>query len=754
MASLNEGRETPTITRRRHVLACARCRARRVKCDRAQPACSNCSKAGALCRPAQQQSGPSPTSLSSHSSTRDSHESTRLQKLEETVARLSREVDSNSPSREPSTTPSPEESEDTRAQTRGQVVHGPTTRYLGPYSWALVSESLVDITKVLGGDHSSVVDLPPTPGDHDQSSLMIDDHLHELLLSIFSHRVDPLIRLLHWPSFLQRCHIFRRASSSQVHQSPNPQFSNPYYSGASFNTSPQTVYSRSSESAYSGAIQGDSSDYTFKALLSSVYYAAIVAVIDSPNPPELGHNINAFRLAATFKKEVSIRALDCKDVNCLGSLEMLQAIVLYMSVEPTSDDLQMLWYQHGVAVRVAQGLGIHRDGSHFDFGPIEIETRRRIWAQLCILDVRFAEQLGREPSITQHDYDSILPLSIDDRDLSDIEEQDSASRRGQDVNFKTHREIEQAQEQLSPFSLMSFTLVQAEVARLMSKLLVIKYRARDATFYHNSDSSELNRRLSNIATSRAERALWISRLEHRFSTVYEFNSLDASPKQYLVAELINISIEKAKFVARMIEWKEANAVVGISHSDPEHTRLFRDAISLSGRSLALLSQYSTSPYSWYTKRLREVYTSSCLAFSLASGRSMDQQDLNSAWSVLDQLYPVDATGRLVEQGISGSALGKVLLKARVRKEPQLAGSNAHALRNQVMHSATGNIHEYTTTMAGPSTVTLPTSTEGGTFQSSGNMFEDFDALMHDPLWSSGLTGMEHPYVSWERYCSR
>jgi hypothetical protein len=65
MASRYDGRgDAPTITRRRHVLACARCRARRVKCDRAQPACSNCIKVGALCQPVQQtgSSGASATS--------------------------------------------------------------------------------------------------------------------------------------------------------------------------------------------------------------------------------------------------------------------------------------------------------------------------------------------------------------------------------------------------------------------------------------------------------------------------------------------------------------------------------------------------------------------------------------------------------------------------------------------------------------------------------------------------------------------
>lgn len=135
--------EQPTITRRRHVLACARCRARRVKCDRAQPACSNCAKAGALCQPAQQSPAPSHTSVPSRSGTRDPSEYTRISKLEEEVARLSREVDSNSPSREASLSPALVDTGDLHSpQSRGKILQGFESGYFSPFSWAAVAEEV------------------------------------------------------------------------------------------------------------------------------------------------------------------------------------------------------------------------------------------------------------------------------------------------------------------------------------------------------------------------------------------------------------------------------------------------------------------------------------------------------------------------------------------------------------------------------------------------------------------------------------
>lgn len=143
MASRYDGRgDAPTITRRRHVLACARCRARRVKCDRAQPTCSNCAKVGALCQPVQQ-STPPHALIPSRTSSREPIEQNRLSKLEEEVARISREVESKSPSREPSLTPSPVEASESRAHiAQGRLLKGPVTSYLSPFSWAAAAEEV------------------------------------------------------------------------------------------------------------------------------------------------------------------------------------------------------------------------------------------------------------------------------------------------------------------------------------------------------------------------------------------------------------------------------------------------------------------------------------------------------------------------------------------------------------------------------------------------------------------------------------
>jgi hypothetical protein len=67
---------------------------------------------------------------------------------------------------------------------------------------------------------------------------------------------------------------------------------------------------------------------------------------------------------------------------------VLQAVVIFLIVLRRNDDARIIWTLTGLVVRIAQTIGIHRDGSHFALTPFEIEMRRRLWWQVCILDAR------------------------------------------------------------------------------------------------------------------------------------------------------------------------------------------------------------------------------------------------------------------------------------------------------------------------------------------------------------------------------
>jgi len=71
----------------------------------------------------------------------------------------------------------------------------------------------------------------------------------------------------------------------------------------------------------------------------------------------------------------------------------------------------------GVAIRIAQSMGLHRDGPIFGINPLETEIRRRLWYEICLLDLRTAEEHGSDPGISTQSYDTKLPLNIEDTDI-------------------------------------------------------------------------------------------------------------------------------------------------------------------------------------------------------------------------------------------------------------------------------------------------------------------------------------------------
>lgn len=68
----------------------------------------------------------------------------------------------------------------------------------------------------------------------------------------------------------------------------------------------------------------------------------------------------------------------------------------------------------GAGIRMAECMAIHRDGETYGLNPLECHVRRLIWHQLCFLDIRTAEAQGPRPRIRHDEYDTKLPLNVDD----------------------------------------------------------------------------------------------------------------------------------------------------------------------------------------------------------------------------------------------------------------------------------------------------------------------------------------------------
>lgn len=97
--------------------------------------------------------------------------------------------------------------------------------------------------------------------------------------------------------------------------------------------------------------------------------------------------------------------------------ETLQAFVMYL-VPLCRDQVSRAHSALvGMAIRIAECMGLHRDGETYGLTPLETHIRRLVWWQLAFLDVRTCEAQGPRPQIRKDTHDVQLPLNVDDQDF-------------------------------------------------------------------------------------------------------------------------------------------------------------------------------------------------------------------------------------------------------------------------------------------------------------------------------------------------
>ncbi|KAJ5763761.1 hypothetical protein N7533_002442 [Penicillium manginii] len=177
----------------------------------------------------------------------------------------------------------------------------------------------------------------------------------------------------------------------------------------------------------------DGLDKNSEALVFSIYLSAIVSL--SPEEcllrfgEERGSAVKRYRFAVE-------QALARANLLNTQSLGLLQAAVLFLICVRREDDSKFVWSMTSIILRLAQGLGLHRDGTNFALQPFETEMRRRLWWHICLLDVRASEDHGTDSQINESMYDTRLPLNVNDDDISPEMTETPTEREGfTDVTF-------------------------------------------------------------------------------------------------------------------------------------------------------------------------------------------------------------------------------------------------------------------------------------------------------------------------------
>ncbi|KAI8268228.1 hypothetical protein K4K56_004274 [Colletotrichum sp. SAR 10_98] len=152
----------------------------------------------------------------------------------------------------------------------------------------------------------------------------------------------------------------------------------------------------------------------FEALLCSINVLAIMALSEA----ESEQILNVPKNAALRKASLALKkAVSKVDFLRKYNLTILQCLVLYLVSLQGQFDRHASWILTGMLVRIAQRMGLHRDGELIGLTPFETEMRRRIWWQIIMLETKYAVLAGFCDTLLPPNWDTKLPSNLNDADL-------------------------------------------------------------------------------------------------------------------------------------------------------------------------------------------------------------------------------------------------------------------------------------------------------------------------------------------------
>ncbi|KAJ5210875.1 hypothetical protein N7491_010689 [Penicillium cf. griseofulvum] len=152
----------------------------------------------------------------------------------------------------------------------------------------------------------------------------------------------------------------------------------------------------------------------FEALMFAIYCIALVSMQAEDVEKSLGESKNV--LLSKCRRGAQLAFKNASLLRTSSSV-VLQAFMLYLLCMRSFSDPHTIWTLCGIAVRIAQRIGIHRDGSAHRLSVFETEMRRRIWFQLTIIDATSAQFCGVASTPLPATVDVQPPMNANDSDL-------------------------------------------------------------------------------------------------------------------------------------------------------------------------------------------------------------------------------------------------------------------------------------------------------------------------------------------------
>jgi hypothetical protein len=319
-------------------------------------------------------------------------------------------------------------------------------------------------------------------------------------------------------------------------------------------------------------------------------------------------------------------ALARADFLNVPDLVLVQAFAIFLSLVRRYDSPRFVWMMTGLVIRMAQSLGLQRDGTHFKhLTPFEIEMRRRVWYALCELDVRASEDQGTDFTIQHDSFDTKLPLNINDDDI--------------DVDTK---ELPTEREGITDMSPALYTMDASNISRKMISPGV--------------GFEEQNRLLNEIYATLDRRVLRFPRESTPFGSLLHWT-------------LIVVTRLMCGKLKLFIHLPVLFSSPGEHFSDEVRNKLLVAAIEVAEFNHALFAEKACRPWRWIFQTYTHWHAIVYLLLDMC--RRPWSPIVERAWIALRSPWLIPARSSFDKDLRTWVPLRKLMLKARLRRDAEL-----------------------------------------------------------------------------------
>lgn len=265
-----------------------------------------------------------------------------------------------------------------------------------------------------------------------------------------------------------------------------------------------------------------------------------------------------------------------------------------------------VWVLNGLAIRLAQSIGLHRDGASLQLSPFDTEIRLRLWWHLCVLDSRAPEDQGFQPTVDVINRGLRLPLNVNDNQIYPNMTRLPVESKG--------------------WTEMSFFLIQTVSCRLLHPVLSIQEQ------YTANDSLSIREKRDLIAEQ-----------GRTLKAKYDMRADDAAPTDLsrIAFQHTTTAYKKMQFVLQLREEismrnQKDTQDDAISDVNKESFKLACDTLECS-RVLLKEDMTSRSGLQWFFKMYTQWYALAYVLRCLCG--SPQGPGTERAWTLVEELFP-------------------------------------------------------------------------------------------------------------------